>query len=184
MVHFDPVPHPRFAGSGSLAFYAAAPSLVLAAPELSMTSRSTPASQAAAASQASAAPQPVRTLTHFNLRLRSVRGAPEALVVFPAGAQVADIAVPTAMGPLRAKLGKLKSGATLLDIVGLPAAGVEFSIDAAGPVPVAVQVFDQSYDFPDGRIQRGARPPNAASSQDGDLTVAHRTVSLDPTAGR
>lgn len=31
-------------------------------------------------------------------------------------------------------------------------------------------------------LQR-ARPANAASSQDGDLTVVHRTVSLDPAAG-
>jgi hypothetical protein len=178
VAHFDPVPRPRFAGSGSLAFYAAAPRLALAAPELSMTSRSTPTSQAQAASQ------PVRITTHFDLLLRSARGAPEALVVFPAGAQVADIDVTTAMGPSRVKLSKLKSGATLLDIVGLPAAGVEFSIDAAGAMPVAVQVFDQSYGFPDGRLLQSARPPNAASSQDGDLTVSHRTVSLDPTAGR
>jgi Peptidase family M28 len=178
VAHFDPVPRPRFAGSGSLAFYAAAPRLALAAPELSMTSRSTPTSQAPAASQ------PARITTHFDLHLRSARGAPEALVVFPAGAQVADIEVTTAMGPSRVKLSKLKSGATLLDIVGLPAAGVEFSIDAAGAMPVAVQIFDQSYDFPDGRLLQSARPPNAASSQDGDLTVSHRTVSLEPTAGR
>jgi hypothetical protein len=86
---------------------------------------------------------------------------------------------------VRAKLSKLESGATLLDVVALPAAGVEFSIDAAGRVPVAVQVFDQSYAFPEeGEALRGARPVNATSSQDGDMTVVHRTVSLDPAAGR
>jgi Peptidase family M28 len=170
--HFDPAPRPRFAGSASLAFYAAAPTVALAAPELTVTSQSTAASQAAG------------SVTHFELRLRSPRGAPEALVVFPAGAHVADIGLATATGPTRARLGTLRSGATLLDMVGLPPAGVEFSVDTLGPIPVAVQVFDQSYDLAEGRNLQRVRPTNATSSQDGDLTVVHRTVSLDPTAGR
>jgi hypothetical protein len=170
--HFDPAPRPRFTGSASLAFYAAAPTVALAAPELSVTSQSRAASRAAG------------VVSHFELRLRSPRGAPEALVVFPASAHVADIGLATATGPTRARLGKLRSGATLLDMVGLPPAGVEFSVDTVGPMPVAVQVFDQSYDLAEGRNLQRARPVNATSSQDGDLTVVHRTVSLDPTAGR
>jgi hypothetical protein len=90
----------------------------------------------------------------------------------------------TSTGPVPAKLYKLRSGATLLDIVGLPAAGVQFSFDAAGSLPVALQTIDQSYDFPEGRILEHARGANATSSQDGDITVVHRTVSLDPAAGR
>jgi hypothetical protein len=170
--HFDPAPRPRFAGSASPAFYAAAPGVALAAPELSVTSQSTAATKAAG------------SVTHFELQLRSPRGAPEALVVFPAGAHVADIGLATAAGPARARLGKLRSGATLLDMVGLPAAGVEFSVDTVGTTAVAVQVFDQSYDLAEGRSLQRARPANATSSQDGDLTVVHRTVSLNPTAGR
>jgi Peptidase family M28 len=164
--HFDPVPRPSFAGDESTAFYAAAPKLALAAPELVLTARPTSAG-------------------HFDLRLRSLRGAPEALVVFPAGAQVADIALVTAAGPVRATLNRLRNGATLLDIVSLPAVGVEFSVDAAGRLPLAVQVLDQSYDFPEqGRILQRARPPNATSSQGGDLTVVHRTATLYPAADR
>lgn len=170
--HFDPAPHPRFAGSGVMAFHAPAPPLALAAPELQLTSRS-------AATSPSAQPA-----THFELRLRSARGAPEALVVFPASAQVAEITLKTASGPVRSKLNKLRSGATLLDVVALPAAGVEFSFDAAGRLPAAVQVFDQSYAFPEGQSLPHARPPNAISSQDGDLTVVHHTVTLDPAADR
>jgi hypothetical protein len=170
--HFDPKPRPRFPGSGARAFYAAAPRQVLAAPELTLTAPPKPASEFG------------RGTTHFELRLRSARGAPETLVVFPAGAQVAEIELASAAGSVRAKLGKLKSGATLLDVVGVPADGLEFSADAAGTLPVAVQVFDQSYDFPDARLLSMARPVNATSSQDGDLTVVHRTVSLNPAAGR
>jgi hypothetical protein len=171
--HFDPVPRPRLAGRGSLAFYAAAPTLALAAPELLLTAQPTPASRAGGSA------------THYEFRLHSLRGAPEAFVIFPADAQVAEIALATAAGPVRAKLKQLRNGATVLDIVSLPAAGVDISLEAAGRLPLAVHVFDQSYDFPAGgaALQR-ARPPNATSSQDGDLTVVHRTVSLYPAADR
>jgi hypothetical protein len=51
-----------------------------------------------------------------------------------------------------------------------------------------VQVFDQSYGLPDkppeGKALQQARPQNATSSQDGDVTVVQRTVRLDPAAGR
>jgi hypothetical protein len=87
-------------------------------------------------------------------------------------------------GPVRAKTRKLRSGATLLDVVGLPAAGVEFSFEAPGAAPIKVQAFDQSYDFPRQGALLQARGPNTTSSQDGDLTVVHRTVSLYPAAGR
>jgi hypothetical protein len=168
---FDSAPRPRFAGSATHGFYAAAPTLALAAPELSRV-RPTWAAAVTAGSG-----------THFVLHLRSARGAPEAFVVFPADAQVAEVALAGAAGPVRAKTYPLPSGATLLDIVGLPAAGVELSFDAAAS-PLKVQVFDQSDDFPDHALLRRARGANATSSQNGDLTVVHRTVSLDPAADR
>ncbi len=164
--HFESIPRPRFAGSASRAFYADAPLLALAAPELS-------SNETAGA-----------TAARYALHLRSPRGAPEAIVVFPATAQVAGIELAAMSGPVRAKTRKLRSGATLLDVVGLPAAGVDFSFDAAGAAPIRVQVFDQSYDFPQQGGLARARGPNTTSSQDGDLTVVHRTVSLYPAAGR
>jgi hypothetical protein len=143
----------------------------LAPPELSQVS-------AAATSQ---------TVTHFELRLRSPRGAPSAFVIFPKGANVQDVVVATQSGPLRAKLQKLSNGDTVLGAPGLPSAGLAFGIDAAA-APVAVQVFDQSYglpvELPAGKALQQARPKNATSSQDGDVTVVQRTVHLDPAAGR
>jgi hypothetical protein len=115
--------------------------------------------------------------------LRSVRGAPEALLVFPPSAGVADI-LTGPIGRFRSyKLTRLKSGATVLDVVGLPAAGMAFSVDFAGSQPVTVQLFDQSFKLAEGRNLQALRPPNATSSQDGDLTVVHRTVSLQPVTG-
>ncbi|MEP6549237.1 MAG: M20/M25/M40 family metallo-hydrolase [Gammaproteobacteria bacterium] len=163
---FDPVPRPRFAGSAVPVFAAAAPPLTLAAPQLTLLS--------------SAATQPPGTIIHFTVHVDSTRAAPEALVVFPAKAQIATVDFAASNNSVRPKLHKLKSGATLLDIVGLSAAGVEFSFDAAGPLPFTIQVFDQSFGFPTNAALKWARFPNATSSQDGDITVVHRTVSLDP----
>jgi hypothetical protein len=176
--HFDPVPRPRFPGSAALGFYAAAPRLALAAPELAPISRGTSASAVSPVSPS------VRASTQFDLRLRSPRGAPQALVVFPASAQVREVTVATAQGPLRAKLRTLSSGATLLEFVTLPAEGVAFAVKIAGSLPAAVQVFDASYRLEAGKSLTEARPHNAVSSQEGDLTVVHRTVSLDPAADR
>jgi len=166
--HFDPTPRARFAGSGILVFAAAAPPIALTAPRLTLIASSEPGHS-----------EPGQT-THFTVHVDSARAAPEVLMVFPAGAQIANVEFAAPNSSVRAKLHKLRNGATLLDIVALPAVGVEFSLDAAGPLPMAVQVFDQSFDFAgDGRLQR-ARPPNATNSQDGDMTVVHRTVSLGP----
>jgi hypothetical protein len=85
---------------------------------------------------------------------------------------------------LRAKLRTLSSGATLLEFVTLPAEGVAFAVKIAGSLPAAVQVFDASYRLEAGKSLTEARPHNAVSSQEGDLTVVHRTVSLDPAADR
>ena len=168
---FDPLPRPRYAGSASLRFYATAPRLELAAPELTLTSQPLLTSS-------------VASTTHYDLRLRSARGAPEVVIIFPAGAKIDEVTVMTQAGPSRAKLHRLRSGATRLEVVGLSPADVEFSINAAGQAPLTVQVFDQSYEFDEGKFLQRARPIEATSSQDGDLTVVHRTVTLDPAAGR
>jgi Peptidase family M28 len=170
-VRFDPLPGPRFAGSGQLGFFADAPKVSLAAPELT---------------QLTATPL-VPGRTHYRLRLRSARGAGAAFAVFPAAANIEEIIVSTPSGPLHAKLQKMLSGATRLGVVGAPAAGLEFEIDAATPL-MTVQVFDESYglpeELPQGRALQAARPRNATSSQDGDITVVQSTVSLNPAAGR
>ena len=170
--HFDPIPRARFSGSTAQGFYAAAPRLDLAPPELLLLSQSRAESIAGGVA------------AHFLVHLRSVRGAPEALVVFPAGAKVTGFEMATEAVSIRGKTHPLRSGATLLNVVALPAAGVDFSFDAAAALPLTVQVFDQTYAFPEDGILRSARGPNATSSQNGDLTVVHRTVSLGSAADR
>jgi hypothetical protein len=175
---FDPVPRERFPGYPLQGFFAEAPALKLAPPELTQIDAS-PAHDSPSAHGAS----PV----HLELLVRSVRGAPVAFVVFPASANIHGIEVATPAGPLRVKLHQLRNGGTVLQAPGIPEAGLRFAIDAPG-TPMTVQVFDESYELPaalpDGRRLQQARPKNATSSQDGDVTVVQRTVHLDPAAGR
>ena len=118
-LHFDPVPRERFPGYPLEGFFAEAPALKLAAPELQQLS-------ATAGASTSKAPR----LSHIELLLHSPRGAPTAFVIFPASAAIQEIVIDTPSGPLHAKLHTLRNGATVLRAPGLPEAGLKFAIDA------------------------------------------------------
>jgi len=178
---FDPVPRDRFPGYPLKGFYADAPALKLAAPELTQI---TAVSATANAGDANAGTAGAGRL---ELLLRSARGAPKAFVVFPASAHIHDIEIATPAGPLHAKLQTLRDGSTAVLAPGIPEAGLHFWVTAPA-APTMVQVFDESYELPGelpvgNRLQQ-ARPKNATSSQDGDITVVQRTVRMDPAAGR
>jgi hypothetical protein len=168
---FDPVPRDRFPGYPLKGFYAEAPALKLAMPELTQI----------APNSGSAAPG------RLELLVRSTRGAPKALVIFPVSANIHDIEIATPSGPLRAKLQTLNNGSTVFQAPGLGEAGLRFWV-AAPAAPMTVQIVDESYglpeELPEGRKLQQARPKNATSSQDGDVTMVQRTVRVDPAAGR
>ena len=168
---FDPTPRDRFQGFPLKGFFAKAPALKLALPELTQI----------APDSGDATPG------RMELLVRSARGAPKALVIFPASAKIQDIEVATASGPLRAKLPTLKNGSTVFQAPGLAQGGLRFWV-AAPAAPMTVQVADESYelpgDLPEGKKLQQARPKNATSSQDGDVTMVQRTVRVDPAAGR
>ena len=164
---FDPVPRDRFPGYPLKGFFGEAPVLKLAAPELTQISAESPG--------------------RMELLLRSARGAPKAFVIFPASANIHDIEIATSAGPLHAKLQTLRNGSTVVLAPGMSQAGLHFWVNAPA-APMTAQVFDESYDLPgelpDGHKLQLARPKNATSSQDGDITVVQRTVRVDPAAGR
>jgi hypothetical protein len=170
IVKFDPLARDRFPGYPLKGFYAQAPAVKFAAPELQVSANSGTGDS-----------------RRLELLLRSARGAPKAFVIFPAGANIHAIEVETPSGPLRAKLQTLRNGGTVLLAAGLPQAGLRFWIKAPGE-SLTAQVFDESYELPgelpDGIKLQQARPKNATSSQDGDITVVQRTVRVDPAAGR
>lgn len=148
---------PRYPGISQLGFSAPAESVALAPPRLDVISAKD---------------------SHFELRLKSMRNAPTAFVVFPQSAHVRDAALSTPSGPLPARLLPLVSGTTVLLIKNLPAEGVVFAIES--PAPLSAQVFDVSYGLPENLLQgkalQASRPQNATSTQDGDVTVLGRTV--------
>ena len=164
---FDPVPRDRFPGYPLKGFYADAPALKLAAPQLTQI--------------------PGADRGRMELLLRSARGAPKAFVIFPAAAKIHEVEVATPSGPLRAKLHTLRNGATIVVAPDIPEAGLQFWVHAPAE-PMAALVFDESYglsrELTDAEKLQRSRPKNATSSQDGDITVVQRTVQLDPAAGR
>jgi hypothetical protein len=164
---FNPKSRPEFAGSAAQVYFAPAPLRALDAPQLAVVE---------------SASRPEGGI-HYRLHLQSTRRAPEAFVVFPAAAGVRDLRVATPGGELRTPLHEMRSGATLITFVGLPTEGVDFEIDApAGGL--TVQVFDQSFELPGSEFLQRMRGEDAASSQDGDVTVVQRTVTLIPATGR
>jgi hypothetical protein len=157
VANFDSAPSPRFPGTAQLGFAAAADPINVEAPQLELISTNG---------------------TRKQLRLRSMREASTAFVVFPAQAQIKEAQLNTDAGPIAARLQKLGSGATVLFIRNLPLQGLVFSIDSAAPLQA--RVLDQSPGLP-GDLQQGkalqsSRPQNATSTQDGDVTVLGSTV--------
>jgi hypothetical protein len=154
---FDSAPQPRFPGISQLGFSAQAPAVAVEAPRLERVSTAG---------------------THVELRLSSPRAADKIFVVFPANAHVNEAVLNTPAGPLPARLQKLGSGATLLLIRNMPAAGMIVGIDSQAQL--SALIFDESYglpgELPQGKALQMARPQNATSTQDGDVTVLGRTV--------
>jgi hypothetical protein len=164
---FSSQSQPEFDGSGTRVYFAPAPLRALAAPQLTVTS---------------ALPREGGG-THYRLHLQSARRAIGAFLVFPPEGGVHEMRVAALNGALRTPLYALASGATRATFVTLPAQGLDIEIDA-GPGPFPVQVFDQSFELPGGEFLQRMRGRDAASSQDGDVTVVQRTVTLIPATGR
>jgi inorganic pyrophosphatase len=60
----------------------------------------------------------------------------------------------------------------------------EFNVIIEIPMNADPVKYEIDEELPEGKALQRARPQNATSSQDGDVTVVQRTVRLDPAAGR
>jgi hypothetical protein len=164
--HFGATARSRFPGSLSRAFFAPAPALLLAPPELELIGASSAGLRVS-----------------YRVRLRSPRGAPLASVIFPQALNVdrVELRADPAAPAQSVRLERMHSGARALRILTMPPAGVEFTFlapPAPAPAP-ELQVFDLSYGLPPaGQFLQSARPPTATAFQEGDLTVAYRRVRL------
>jgi hypothetical protein len=157
VARFDSALQPRFPGISQLGFMAPAPDIAFVAPQSELISSGK---------------------QHWELRLRPPTQVDKLLVVFPADARVHEAVLNTPEGALPAQLLQLAGGATALVIHNAPPAGMSIGLDSA--VPLSARVLALSYGLPrdlsQGAALVSARPENATSSQDGDVTVIGSTV--------
>lgn len=118
----------------------------------------------------------------FDALLRSDRGAPGAMVMFPPDSGVRsvrmeDVAVP----PEPARVRDYFNGWFVYACSSMPARGVELAFELPVGKPVTVTVLDDSYGLPkQGAFLTNARPLTTVPSGEGDLTVLSRRVQLNP----
>jgi hypothetical protein len=149
----------------STAFLAAAPRLAIAAPTFTILQSTREGNR-----------QVYRAL------LRSERGAPEALALFPPGAdaemvQMNGEPVDNESPRLQRSLG----GWSMYRCLTMPAEGVQVSFTLPVGKPLTIFAVDASYGLPpEGRFLLRARPPTATPSQEGDVTIVSRHVLLNP----
>ncbi|HVN99494.1 MAG TPA: M28 family peptidase [Steroidobacteraceae bacterium] len=154
------------AGPISGVHVAAAPLLDYAAPELQVL-----------AAQADA--DGVR----YHLHLRSARGAPEIELALPPSFKVTSAAVLDGAQRLDVKVWRAPGGTGWLDLVGGPASGVDVELRVPDAKAHALHLLDRSYGLPpEGAALRPAGPALTTASQDGDLAIVYRSVTLAPDA--
>jgi len=118
----------------------------------------------------------------FRTLLRSERGAPEAIVLFPPDADVESIRIegePVVVEKDVAR--RFLNGWAAYDCSTMPAKGVQLSFTL--PVGRSVEVFalDRSFTLPlEGMFLLKSRPLTAAPFQNGDVTLVSRHVQLFP----
>jgi len=162
---FHRVPKGPFRWSSGPAFLADAPHLGLAAPTFTILES-----------------MPAGDKHSYRALLRSERGAPEAMVLFPPDAGIEAVRMEgEPMQPQAARLRAYRNGWTIYDCVTMPAKGVELSFTLPAGKPVEVYAVDQSYGLPlEGLFLRKSRPLTATPSQDGDVTIVSRGIQFIP----
>src|SRR5215831_4720629 len=125
---------------------------------------------------------PHGTGRRFEALLRSERGAPVGLVIFPGDSGVEDVRMEgVALPPESPVVRERANGAYIYGSPSMTTKGVEMSFTLPAGKPVMVTVLDQSYDLPgEGAFLAKARPLTAVPSGEGDLTIVSRRVQLNP----
>jgi hypothetical protein len=118
----------------------------------------------------------------FQALLRSERGAPGAMVMFPPDSGVENVHVENvAVPPETSSVRDYFSGWFIYACPSMTPRGVEMSFLLPVGKPVIVTVIDHSYGLPDqGAFLMKARPLTAVPSGDGDITILSRHVQLNP----
>lgn len=121
-------------------------------------------------------------LHSYTALLRSERGAPDAAVLFPPGANVRSIRVQgQPVEPETSRVVQYLNGWTAYSCPAMPTNGIDISFTLPVGKMVEVTAIDRSYGLPPiGSFLANARPLTATPSQNGDVTVVSRRVQLFP----
>ena len=118
----------------------------------------------------------------YRALLRSERGAPEAMVLFPPEADVQTVHVNNhPVEPQSGRVSQYFDGWKVYRCVTMPAEGIEIAFALSPGKPVQVEVVDATHNLPAaGNFLLNARPLTATASQEGDVTIVSREVQLLP----
>jgi hypothetical protein len=147
------------------AFVANAPHLDLAAPTFTILESSEVAGK-----------------RKYRALLRSERGAPDAMVLFPPDSGIEGVRVEgEPVQPETELIRRYVNRWHLYDCMTMPAKGVEISFELPLGKPVEVDALDQTYALPlEGMFLLKSRPLTATRFSQGDLTIVIRRVQLNP----
>ena len=119
---------------------------------------------------------------HYDVLLRSPRGAPVISLAFPPDASVGSVSMGGhAVPELTQRMLRYTRGWRPYTCASLPADGIEMQFTLANPEPVQLFLVDESFALPaQGAFLQRARPATAVPIQDGDATWVARHVTLKP----
>jgi hypothetical protein len=118
----------------------------------------------------------------YHALLKSERGAPEALVLFPPDSGVEKVTMGgQALASAAGKQPFLFGNWNVYRCLAIPSEGVEMGFTLPSGKPLQLYVLDVSYGLPpEGKFLLNSRPLTAVPSQDGDVTVLSRGLQLLP----
>jgi Peptidase family M28 len=118
----------------------------------------------------------------YRALLRSERGAPEAMALFPPGTDIESVRLEgVPVEPESDRVRRYFDGWTGYRCVTMPAGGIEISFALSAGKPVQVYVLDATFGLPpEGAFLLTSRPLTARPSGDGDLAIVSRRVELLP----
>jgi Peptidase family M28 len=118
----------------------------------------------------------------YRVLLRSERGAPDAMVLFPPDSGIDGVHMQGQ--PVQsedARIRRFLNGWDVYDCVTMSAKGVEMSFELPTGKPVEVYAMDRSYGLPlEGMFLLKSRGLTATPSGQGDVTMISRRVQLNP----
>lgn len=125
---------------------------------------------------------PAGAMRNYRALLRSERGAPEALALFPPNSGVEGVSIQgQPLAHTSKKLRLIFGNWNIYRCLTMPSDGVEIAFTLPVGKPVQVYVADVNFGLPpEGKFLLNSRPLTATPSQDGEVTILSRSLQINP----